>query len=103
MFVFLLRVLYPSLYLHCDQYTDVCGCALCVYASKKMFHVFLQSKSASSTDSQPPEERQGPSGGYSSSQGGAEAKRRRCDDKEPLAPHSYVRDVCVLVLKRFGL
>ncbi len=56
--------------------------------------VFLQSKSVSSTDSQPTEERQGPSGGYSSSQGGAEAKRRRCDDKEPLAPHSYVR-VCV--------
>lgn len=50
-----------------------------------------QSKSASSTDSQPAEERQGPSGGYSSSQGGAEAKRRRCEDKEPLAPHSYVR------------
>ncbi|TKS74555.1 Transducin-like enhancer protein 4 [Collichthys lucidus] len=47
------------------------------------------SKSVSSTDSQPPEERQGPSGGYSSSQGGAEAKRRRCDDKESLAPHSY--------------
>lgn len=51
--------------------------------------LFRQSKSASSTDSQPAEERQGPSGGYSS-QGGAEAKRRRCDDKEPLAPHSYV-------------
>lgn len=52
--------------------------------------VFLQSKSVSSTDSQPAEERQGPSGGYSSSQGGAEAKRRRCDDKESLPPHSYV-------------
>lgn len=52
--------------------------------------LFLQSKSASSTDSQPNEERQGPSGAYSSSQGGAEAKRRRCEDKEPLAPHSYV-------------
>ncbi|XP_077391632.1 transducin-like enhancer protein 4 isoform X3 [Festucalex cinctus] len=51
-----------------------------------------RSKSASSTDSQPPEERQGPSGGYASSQGGAEAKRRRCDDKEPLAPHSYDSD-----------
>uniref|UniRef100_A0A3B4U2R8 Transducin-like enhancer protein 4 n=1 Tax=Seriola dumerili TaxID=41447 RepID=A0A3B4U2R8_SERDU len=46
-----------------------------------------RSKSVSSTDSQPTEERQGPSGGYSSSQGGAEAKRRRCDDKEPLPPH----------------
>ncbi|KAF3834842.1 hypothetical protein F7725_027400 [Dissostichus mawsoni] len=44
------------------------------------------------TDSQPNEERQGPSGGYSSSQGGAEAKRRRCDDKEPLPPHSYDSD-----------
>lgn len=52
--------------------------------------VFIQSKSVSSTDSQPTEERQGPSGGYSSSQGGAEAKRRRCDDKESLPPHSYV-------------
>lgn len=52
--------------------------------------VFVQSKSASSTDSQPTEERQGTSGGYSSSHGGAEAKRRRCDDKEPLASHSYV-------------
>ncbi|XP_038571934.1 transducin-like enhancer protein 4 isoform X2 [Micropterus salmoides] len=51
-----------------------------------------RSKSVSSTDSQPTEERQGPSGGYSSSQGGAEAKRRRCDDKEPLAPHSYDSD-----------
>ncbi|XP_064865093.1 transducin-like enhancer protein 4 isoform X4 [Oncorhynchus nerka] len=45
-----------------------------------------RSKSVSSTDSQPVEERQGPSGGYSSSQGG-DAKRRRCDDKEPLPPH----------------
>lgn len=59
-------------------------------------HTFLcvsicyQSKSVSSTDSQPTEERQGPSGGYSALQGGAEAKRRRCDDKEPLPPHSYV-------------
>ncbi|CAG5861388.1 unnamed protein product, partial [Menidia menidia] len=51
-----------------------------------------RSKSVSSTDSQPPEERQGPSGGYSSSQGGAEAKRRRCDDKESLPPHSYDSD-----------
>ncbi|XP_034738069.1 transducin-like enhancer protein 1 [Etheostoma cragini] len=51
-----------------------------------------RSKSVSSTDSQPTEERQGPSGGYSSSQGGAEAKRRRCDDKEPLPPHSYDSD-----------
>ncbi|KAK1897467.1 Transducin-like enhancer protein 4, partial [Dissostichus eleginoides] len=51
-----------------------------------------RSKSVSSTDSQPNEERQGPSGGYSSSQGGAEAKRRRCDDKEPLPPHSYDSD-----------
>ncbi|KAG7283682.1 hypothetical protein CRUP_020455 [Coryphaenoides rupestris] len=31
----------------------------------------------------------GPSGGYSSSQGGADAKRRRCDDKDSLPPHSY--------------
>ncbi|CAB1324371.1 unnamed protein product [Coregonus sp. 'balchen'] len=38
-------------------------------------------------DSQPVEERQGPSGGYSSSQGGGDAKRRRCEDKEPLPPH----------------
>ncbi|XP_071010096.1 transducin-like enhancer protein 4 isoform X3 [Oncorhynchus clarkii lewisi] len=45
-----------------------------------------RSKSVSSTDSQPVEERQGPSGGYASSQGG-DAKRRRCDDKEPLPPH----------------
>lgn len=59
----------------------------------------LQSKSASSTDSQPAEERQGPSGGYSSSQGGAEAKRRRCEDKEPLAPHSYVRVPVSLALQ----
>ncbi|XP_063747597.1 transducin-like enhancer protein 4 isoform X4 [Eleginops maclovinus] len=51
-----------------------------------------RSKSVSSTDSQPNDERQGPSGGYSSSQGGAEAKRRRCDDKEPLPPHSYDSD-----------
>ncbi|KAM7388297.1 hypothetical protein PAMP_024483 [Pampus punctatissimus] len=51
-----------------------------------------ESKSVSSTDSQPTEERQGPSGGYSSSQGGAEAKRRRCDDKESLPPHSYDSD-----------
>lgn len=51
--------------------------------------LFPQSKSASSTDSQAAEERQGPSGSYST-QGGAEAKRRRCEDKEPLAPHSYV-------------
>ncbi|XP_045061452.1 transducin-like enhancer protein 4 isoform X3 [Coregonus clupeaformis] len=46
-----------------------------------------RSKSVSSTDSQPVEERQGPSGGYSSSQGGGDAKRRRCEDKEPLPPH----------------
>lgn len=59
---------------------------LCNSGRLRLFH---QSKSASSTDSQPAEERQGPSGGYAS-QGGAEAKRRRCDDKEPLAPHSYV-------------
>ncbi|KAK7889739.1 hypothetical protein WMY93_025299 [Mugilogobius chulae] len=51
-----------------------------------------RSKSVSSTDSQPNEERQGPSGGYSSSQGGAEAKRRRCEDKESLPPHSYDSD-----------
>lgn len=57
--------------------------------------LFPQSKSVSSTDSQPNEERQGPSGGYASSQGGAEAKRRRCDDKESLPPHSYV---CVCYL-----
>ncbi|KAI3368273.1 hypothetical protein L3Q82_007992 [Scortum barcoo] len=55
-------------------------------------NAIIGSKSVSSTDSQPAEERQGPSGGYSSSQGGAEAKRRRCDDKEPLAPHSYDSD-----------
>ncbi|KAJ4943428.1 hypothetical protein JOQ06_005929, partial [Pogonophryne albipinna] len=54
------------------------------------------SKSVSSTDSQPNEERQGPSGGYSSSQGGAEAKRRRCDDKEPLPPHSYTSAMTLL-------
>ncbi|MEQ2169040.1 hypothetical protein GOODEAATRI_020790 [Goodea atripinnis] len=58
------------------------------------FSAILQSKSVSSTDSQPTEEHQGPSGGYSALQGGAEAKRRRCDDKEPLPPHSYV---CVSV------
>lgn len=52
--------------------------------------VGLQSKSVSSTDSQPTEERQGPSGGYAALQGGAEAKRRRCDDKEALPQHSYV-------------
>ncbi|XP_014843504.1 protein groucho-1 isoform X1 [Poecilia latipinna] len=51
-----------------------------------------RSKSVSSTDSQPAEERQGPSGGYSALQGGAEAKRRRCDDKEPLPPHAYDSD-----------
>ncbi|MEQ2248307.1 hypothetical protein ILYODFUR_017843 [Ilyodon furcidens] len=51
-----------------------------------------RSKSVSSTDSQPTEEHQGPSGGYSALQGGAEAKRRRCDDKEPLPPHSYDSD-----------
>uniref|UniRef100_H3DDD6 TLE family member 2, transcriptional corepressor b n=1 Tax=Tetraodon nigroviridis TaxID=99883 RepID=H3DDD6_TETNG len=54
-------------------------------------HLRGKSKSASSTDSQAAEERQGPSGSYSS-QGGAEANRRRCDDKEPLAPHSYDSD-----------
>ncbi|MEQ2307387.1 hypothetical protein AMECASPLE_017694 [Ameca splendens] len=56
------------------------------------FSAILQSKSESSTDSQPTEEHQGPSGGYSALQGGAEAKRRRCDDKEPLPPHSYDSD-----------
>uniref|UniRef100_A0A3P9HRA1 TLE family member 2, transcriptional corepressor b n=1 Tax=Oryzias latipes TaxID=8090 RepID=A0A3P9HRA1_ORYLA len=51
-----------------------------------------RSKSVSSTDSQPTEDRQGPSSGFSSSQGGAEAKRRRCDDKDALPPHSYDSD-----------
>ena len=46
-----------------------------------------QSKSVSSTDSQPTEERQGPSGGYAT-QGGVDAKRRRCEEKDP---SHYVR------------
>lgn len=73
------------------SFCDVCrwqSCFCCVLV------LFFQSKSVSSTDSQPTEERQGPSGGYSSMQGGAEAKRRRCDDKESLPSHSYV---CVSV------
>ena len=37
MFVFLLCVLYPSLYLHCDLYTDVCGCALWFMQVKRCF------------------------------------------------------------------
>lgn len=71
-------------------YTERFSVSEFLYIYIYIFFVFIQSKSVSSTDSQPPEERQGPSGGYSSSQGGAEAKRRRCDDKESLPPHSYV-------------
>ena len=65
-------------YLLCVFLSFMCVCVLLC--------VCVQSKSVSSTDSQPVEERQGPSGGYASSQGG-DAKRRRCDDKEPLPPH----------------